>query len=266
MSDPKAVEKPMSTLCVIPTYNEAETIGQLLATVLATVPEVDVLVVDDSSPDGTGALVESARADQPRVHLVVRPAKEGLGAAYRAGFDWGLAHGYDLLVEIDADLSHDPRELPALLAMARDEADLVIGSRYVPGGSTVGWSRFRRALSRSGNAYVRMVLGLPLNDATAGYRVFRREVLEALPVSALTSSGYCFQIETAYQAWLKGFRLAEVPITFRERVAGASKMSSRIVIEALAQVARWSVVSGRGHRGRRRQPATQPTPVARAQR
>ncbi|TQS40314.1 polyprenol monophosphomannose synthase [Cryptosporangium phraense] len=246
----------MATLCVIPTYNEAETIVPLLTALLTTAPDVDVLVVDDGSPDGTARLVERLAGERPQVHLLERTAKEGLGAAYRAGFAWGLSHGYDLLVEMDADLSHDPDELPTLLAAVEAGADLVIGSRYAPGGSTVGWSKSRRALSRAGNLYVRALLGLPVRDSTAGYRVFRREVLERLPVGALTTSGYCFQIDTVYRAWLAGFRVVEVPVTFRERVAGSSKMSRRIVTEAIGQVTRWSWTN------RRRGPRTAGPAVA----
>jgi dolichol-phosphate mannosyltransferase len=232
----------MYTLCVIPTFNEAQTITRVIDGVLRHAPDADMLVVDDGSPDGTADLVEAMTADEPRIHLLRRTAKNGLGAAYRAGFDWGLQRGYDLFVEMDADLSHDPAELPALLA-ATATADVVIGSRYTAGGRTVGWSRFRQLISRSGNAYVQRMLGVPLSDTTAGYRVFRRHVLEDLPVRELTSTGYCFQIETAYLSWRRGFRVVEVPVTFREREAGSSKMSWHIVAEALAQVTRWGLAA-----------------------
>jgi glycosyltransferase involved in cell wall biosynthesis len=243
-------------LVVIPTYNEAATVGEALDRALAADPRVDVLVVDDASPDGTGKLVAERAAAEPRVHLLERDAKQGLGAAYRAGFAWGLARGYDALVEMDADLSHPPERLPALLD-GLDAADVVIGSRYVPGGRTVNWSRLREAISRGGNLYVRLALRLPVHDATAGYRAYRRQVLEALPVSAVRSGGYCFQIELAHRAWQQGFRVAEVPITFTERASGVSKMSQRIVLEALLRVAVWAV-SG----GRRRPPAPHPLSVA----
>jgi dolichol-phosphate mannosyltransferase len=232
----------MSSLCVIPTYNEARTIERVVRAVLdlAGDLDLDLLVVDDSSPDGTGEIVAALAAGEPRLHLLRRPVRDGLGGAYRAGFGWGLRRGYDTFVEMDADLSHDPASLPGLLRATR-HADVVIGSRYTAGGTTVGWSRRRRLISRSGNAYVRRALGLPIGDATAGYRVFRRTVLEALPVTALTSSGYCFQIETAYLAWRRGFRLTEVPVIFREREAGSSKMSVRIIAEALLRVTSWSL-------------------------
>jgi dolichol-phosphate mannosyltransferase len=231
-------------LVVIPTFNEAASVVEVLDRVLAADPRVDVLVVDDASPDGTAKLVEDRAADEPRVHLMERSGKQGLGAAYRAGFAWGLARDYDALVEMDADLSHPPDRLPALLD-GLASADLVIGSRYVPGGRTVNWSRAREAISRGGNAYVRLALGIPVHDATAGYRAYRRQVLEALPVSAVRSNGYCFQIELAHRTWQEGFRVVEVPITFTERAAGESKMSRQIVAEALARVAQWAVTGGR---------------------
>src|ERR671934_485936 len=228
----------VKALVVIPTYNEAGTIQEALQRVLTADARVDALVVDDGSPDGTATLVAAHAATQPRVHLLRRPAKQGLGAAYRAGFAWGLRRGYDALVEMDADLSHPAERLPALLD-GLDAADLVIGSRYVPGGRTVNWSRLREAISRGGNLYVRLALRLPVHDATAGYRAYRRQVLEALPVSAVRSGGYCFQIELAHRAWQQGFRVVEVPITFTERASGVSKMSNRIVAEALARGGLW---------------------------
>jgi dolichol-phosphate mannosyltransferase len=234
----------MRTLVVIPTYNEAETIAGLMEQVLAAHPGVDVLVVDDGSPDGTADIVDKAMTAEPRLHLLERSAKEGLGAAYRAGFRWGLDRGYDALVEIDADFSHPPDRLPALLG-ALEAADVAIGSRYVPGGATVGWSPARKAISRLGNAYVRFVIGLPVHDATAGYRAFRAEVLRALAVESSESNGYCFQIEMAHRAWQEGFRIVEVPITFTERVAGTSKMHRRIVLEALVRVTGWALTGGR---------------------
>ncbi|MCW2549446.1 MAG: Undecaprenyl-phosphate mannosyltransferase [Mycobacterium sp.] len=230
----------MTSLCIIPTYNEAETITDVIQAVLVATPTTHVLVVDDGSPDGTAGLVLGLMESDLRVRLLQRTSKSGLGSAYRAGFAWGLERDYQVFVEMDADLSHDPADLPALLA-ATKTADLVIGSRYVPGGRTIGWSRFRKLISRTGNAYVQRALGMPLSDATAGYRAFRRELLVDLPVSALTSSGYCFQIETAYLAWRHGFRVVEMPVTFRDRTAGSSKMSGRIVVEALAQVTRWGL-------------------------
>ena len=249
----------MSALVVIPTYNEIDSIEQVIAKVLAADRRADVLVVDDASPDGTGDLVAKLAEREPRVHLLRRAGKQGLGAAYRAGFAWGMERGYDALVEMDADLSHPPERLPALLD-GLDSADLVIGSRYVPGGETVNWSPLRQAISRGGNAYVRLALGLPVQDATAGYRAYRRAVLEALPVESVASNGYCFQVEMAHRTWQEGFRVAEVPITFTERASGVSKMSQRIVLEALLRVAVWAV-SG----GRRRARAPHPRSVASTQ-
>ena len=234
----------MRTLVVIPTYNEAESIAGLMEQVLAAHPGVDVLVVDDGSPDGTADIVDKAMTAESRLHLLERTAKEGLGAAYRAGFRWGLDRGYDALVEIDAGFSHPPDRLPALLG-ALKTADVAIGSRYAPGGATVGWSPTRKAISRLGNAYVRFVIGLPVHDATAGYRAFRAEVLRALAVESSESNGYCFQIEMAHRAWQEGFRIVEVPITFTERVAGTSKMHRGIVLEALVRVTGWALTGGR---------------------
>ncbi len=234
----------MRTLVVTPTYNEAESIGALVEQVLAVHPAVDVLVVDDGSPDGTADIVRKAMAGELRLHLLERSAKEGLGAAYRAGFRWGLARGYDALVELDADFSHPPGRLPALLE-ALETADVSIGSRYVPGGRTVGWSPVRKMISKLGNAYVRLAIGLPVHDATAGYRAFRSDVLRALAVESSESNGYCFQIEMAHRAWQEGFRIVEVPITFTERVSGTSKMHRRIVAEALLRVTGWALTGGR---------------------
>lgn len=234
----------MRALVVIPTFNEAESIETVIGKVIGADHRVEVLVVDDSSPDGTGDLVARLAGVDQRVHLLRRPAKQGLGVAYRAGFAWGMERGYGAMVEMDADLSHPPDRLPVLLDEL-ERADLVIGSRYVPGGSTVNWSPLRKLISRGGNAYVRLALGLPVHDATAGYRAYRREVLEALPVSAIESNGYCFQVETAHRTWREGFVVVEVPITFTERVSGVSKMSQRIVIEALLRVALWALTGGR---------------------
>jgi dolichol-phosphate mannosyltransferase len=231
-------------LVVIPTYNEAESIIEVVDRVLLADPRVEVLVVDDGSPDGTAKLVAVRGEGEPRVHLLERSGKQGLGAAYRAGFAWGLERGVDALVEMDADMSHPPDRLPALLD-GLDGADLVIGSRYVPGGRTVNWSRLREAISRGGNAYVRLALGIPVRDSTAGYRAYRRAVLEELPVAAVRSNGYSFQIEMAHRAWQEGFRVVEVPITFTERASGVSKMSRQIVAEALLRVTQWALTGGR---------------------
>jgi glycosyltransferase involved in cell wall biosynthesis len=231
-------------LAVVPTYNEAGSVAELARRALAADGRLQLLVVDDGSPDGTAALVKRLQAGEPRLHLLERAAKQGLGAAYRAGFDWGLSRGYDVLLEMDADLSHPPERLPALLDGLAG-ADLVIGSRYVPGGRTVNWSRAREAISRGGNTYVRLALRVPVHDCTAGYRAYRREVLEELPVEAVRSNGYCFQVEMAHKAWQEGFRVAEVPITFTERASGVSKMSRQIVAEALLRVTQWALTGGR---------------------
>jgi glycosyltransferase involved in cell wall biosynthesis len=234
----------MNALVIIPTYNEAETVTRVVTEVLAVEPRAEVLVVDDASPDGTGELVDKLTIELDRVHLLRRPAKGGLGAAYRAGFAWGLARPFDAFVEMDADMSHPPDRLPALLD-GLDEADLVIGSRYVEGGGTRNWSRLREAISRGGNAYVRIALGLQVRDATAGFRAYRRAVLEALDVAQVRSSGYCFQVELVHRTWQEGFRVLEVPITFTEREAGTSKMSRQIVAEALWRVTLWALTGGR---------------------
>jgi dolichol-phosphate mannosyltransferase len=246
----------MRALVVIPTYNEAESVVEVIDQVLAADPRVDVLVVDDGSPDGTAKLVLDRGEGEPRVQLMERSGKQGLGAAYRAGFGWGLERGYDALVEMDADLSHPPDRLPALLDGLAG-ADLVIGSRYVPGGRTVNWSQLREAISRGGNAYVRLALGMPVHDSTAGYRAYRREVLEALGVDTVHSNGYSFQVEMVHKTWQEGFVVTEVPITFTERASGVSKMSRQIVAEALLRVAQWALTGGR-----RRARAPHPRSVA----
>ncbi|HWD71730.1 MAG TPA: polyprenol monophosphomannose synthase [Actinomycetota bacterium] len=229
-----------AALVVIPTYNEADNIEAILTAVTTAVPEASVLVVDDGSPDGTGELVEKAIEADPRIHLLRGEGKRGLGQAYIAGFHWGLDHGYGLFVEMDADFSHDPAAIPDLLGAAA-EADVVVGSRYIPGGGVEGWSQRRHALSRAGNVYARLVLGFAVKDATGGFRCYRREVLEAVDLPGVRSNGYAFQIDMTYRAWRLGFRIAEVPITFRERELGTSKMSGSIVREALVAVARWGL-------------------------
>jgi dolichol-phosphate mannosyltransferase len=230
-------------LVIIPTYQERENIEVILPRVLEANPAVHVLVVDDGSPDGTGKIAEAMADDDPRVHVLHRTAKAGLGAAYVAGFDWGLAAGYGVLVEMDADGSHSPDQLPRLLR-ALDGADLVLGSRWVPGGAVVNWPRRREMLSRGGNLYTRLALGLQLRDATGGFRAYRRTVLEAVDYHAVDSQGYCFQVDLARRAVGAGFRISEVPITFVERERGESKMSGAIVREALWRVTQW----GTAHR------------------
>lgn len=227
------------TLVILPTYDERDTIEWVLARLLALPEHVDILVVDDSSPDGTGDLVRAAAATEPRVRLLSRPTKSGLGSAYLDGFRVALDGGYDLIVEMDSDLSHQPEELPALLRAAGASHDLTIGSRYVPGGSVTDWSTARVALSRGGNRYARFMLALPVHDATSGFRVYRRGLLEELVATPFHSDGYGFQIELVMRAWHGGSHIGEVPITFREREHGRSKISRRIVVEALWLVAAW---------------------------
>ncbi len=231
----------MRTLVVMPTYQEAENIADVLGRVRAAVPSADVLVVDDASPDGTDELAEAVGRELGGVEVLRRPVKQGLGPAYRAGFSVGLDRGYDVLVEMDADLSHDPAALPELLAAIEGGADLVIGSRYVPGGSVPGWPRHRLALSRAGNWYTSTMLGIDVRDATAGFRAYRAEILRKLELDSITTYGYGFQIEMAYAVLRLGGTVVEVPITFRDRVRGTSKMSLRIVGEAIWVVAWWGV-------------------------
>ena len=232
-------ERPRA-LVILPTYNERDTIELVIERLLALPERVDLLVVDDSSPDGTWELVQAVAQREPRVRLVERPTKAGLASAYLLGFRRGIDEGYDLLVEMDSDLSHDPDDLPRLLAAAR-EHDLVIGSRYVPGGSVTNWSRSRVALSKTGNLYARLMLGFPVRDATSGFRVFRPPLLARLLAHPIRSDGYGFQIELALRAWKDGASVAESPITFRERRHGQSKISRRIVVEALWLVTIWGV-------------------------
>lgn len=220
---------------VIPTYNEVENIGQLIPRILEQ-PRFRVLVVDDASPDGTGAAVGELAAADPRVSLLSRAGKLGLGTAYIAGFRRALAEGAEFIFEMDADFSHDPRYLPDLLSAAEQGGDLVIGSRYVPGGGTTDWGLLRQLISRGGNLYAGLILQMPLADATGGFRCYRRRVLEGLNLDAVRSNGYAFQIELAYRAYKAGFRIVEVPIIFPDRRVGKSKMSRRIVAEALVNV------------------------------
>jgi dolichol-phosphate mannosyltransferase len=225
-------------LVVIPTYNERDNVEAIVERVTASVAEANVLIVDDHSPDGTGKIADEIAAADPRVHVVHRTAKAGLGGAYIAGFGWGLEHGFDVLVEMDADGSHAPEQLSRLLDALRD-ADLVIGSRWVPGGAVVNWPKSRELLSRGGNLYTRIALGIDLRDATGGYRAYRRAVLEEIDYRSVVSEGYCFQVDLAWRAARGGFRVVEVPITFAERERGESKMSGSIVREALWRVTQW---------------------------
>ena len=240
----------MKVCVVLPTYNEAGTIGEVIARVLASTPDVDILVADDNSPDGTGKLADDIAAREQRVRVLHRPGKAGLGPAYVAGFKDALARGYDAVIEMDADLSHSPEDIPRLIDAAAT-ADVVLGSRYAPGGGTRNWSKSRERLSRVGNAYARLALRVPVHDATAGFRIYRREVLEELPLDDVSSAGYGFQIEMLWRAWLAGFKVVEIPIVFTERREGVSKMSRAIVAEALKNIAVWGTKrarpSGRPH-------------------
>jgi dolichol-phosphate mannosyltransferase len=235
-------EPPGPVLVVIPTYEERENLGPIVTRLHAAVPAADVLVVDDASPDGTGELAEEMAAADPRIRVLHRAGKAGLGAAYLAGFRHALSGEHQVVVEMDADGSHAPEDLPALLdALTEPGADLVLGSRYVPGGEVVNWPAHREWLSRGANLYARMALGAPIQDITAGYRVYRRQVLEELDLDSVISQGYCFQIDLAWRAFQAGFRVVEVPITFTERERGSSKMDGSVMAEAFVNVARWGL-------------------------
>ncbi|OLT15938.1 dolichol-phosphate mannosyltransferase [Serinicoccus sp. CNJ-927] len=234
---------PLRRVCVcIPTYQERASLPGVVARLRSAVPLAEVLVIDDASPDGTGALAEDLAATDPQIHVLHRRAKEGLGPAYLAGFDWAAGRGYDAVVEMDADGSHQPEQLPALLAAAQDDggADLVIGSRWVPGGSVHRWPLHRRGLSVGANTYVRLSLGIPVRDATAGFRVYRLPRLTSLLATPVASQGYCFQVDLTLRAVDAGLEVREVPIAFVERVEGASKMTDAIVREAVVRVGGWA--------------------------
>jgi dolichol-phosphate mannosyltransferase len=236
-----------TTLVIIPTFNESENLESIVSRVQLHQPDVHVLVVDDNSPDGTGDIADKLAVDE-RVDVLHRPGKGGLGAAYLAGFDWGIKRGFDVLVEMDADGSHDPEELAGLLSAIDRGADLVLGSRWVPGGSVVNWPKYRELISRCGNLYARLMLGIPLRDATGGYRAFTRTTLEGLNLREVASQGYCFQVDLARRALTAGFTVVEVPITFVERIRGESKMSNVIVLEALWRVTVWGLARIVGRR------------------
>jgi dolichol-phosphate mannosyltransferase len=229
-----------SALVIIPTYNESENIVPLVLRVLAAVPDAGVLIVDDGSPDGTGAIADRLADTHRGVHVLHRTEKEGLGAAYLAGFAWGIAAGFARLVEMDADGSHHPEELPGMLSLL-DDNDLVLGSRWVPGGSVENWPLRRLALSRGGNLYTRVALGIRIKDATGGFRAFRSDALQTIDLTSVASHGYCFQVDLLWRALERGLRVVETPITFTERLAGESKMSGSIVRESLARVTRWGL-------------------------
>ncbi len=227
-------------LVIIPTYNEAENIKAIVSRVRSAVPDADVLVADDNSPDGTGKIADEITGQDGQVHVLHRKGKEGLGAAYLAGFAWGMEHGYGVLIEMDADGSHQPEELPRLLTALKG-ADLVLGSRWVPGGRVVNWPKYREFLSRGGSTYSRFLLGVPIRDVTGGFRAFRAETLKGLGLAEVASQGYCFQVDLARRAVAAGYHVVEVPITFVERELGDSKMNRDIVVEALWRVTAWGV-------------------------
>jgi dolichol-phosphate mannosyltransferase len=229
-------------LVIVPTYDERENLALIAERLHAAVPAAHLLVVDDNSPDGTGQVADELAAAHAWAHVLHRAEKTGLGGAYIAGFGWALARDYGVVVEMDADGSHAPEQLPTLLA-ALDRADLVLGSRWVAGGRIVNWPKHREVISRMGNLWTRVALGLPLKDATGGFRAYRREVLERLSLDEVASAGYCFQVDLAWRAWRNGFDVVEVPITFVERERGESKMSRRIVAEALLRVGWWGLTS-----------------------
>jgi len=244
----------MRPLVVIPTYNESENIERMLGRIHECLPSAGVLVVDDGSPDGTAAIVKRVAAERDDVNLLERAGKSGLGSAYRAGFAWGLERGYDAFIEIDADFSHDPAALPTLVAPLEEGYDVAIGSRYIEGGSIPNWAWHRHLLSRGGNIYASTMLGLGVADSTAGYRCYSAGILRRLDLERVRAEGYGFQIEMTYRAKQHGARVIEVPISFVDRTAGESKMSSFIVIEALALVTWWAL--GRLARPLRRRAGT----------
>ncbi|MGP7999359.1 MAG: polyprenol monophosphomannose synthase [Streptosporangiaceae bacterium] len=251
---------PVGRVAVImPTYNERENLEAMAARVRAAVPDADLLVVDDNSPDGTGELADKLAAEDSHVHVLHRPGKGGLGAAYLAGFGWALDNGYGAMVEMDADGSHQPEQLPALLD-ALGGADLVLGSRWVAGGRTVNWPKSREIISRGGSLYSRLMLGIPLRDATGGFRAYRADTLRAIGLDDIHSQGYCFQIDLARRTLGAGLRVTEVPITFVERVHGTSKMSKSIVLEAFWRVGWWGLAGRwarlRGQPGHGQRPAS----------
>jgi dolichol-phosphate mannosyltransferase len=238
---PESPRPPLRRVAVlIPTYNERDTLPLTVSGVRRVVPDADVVVLDDSSPDGTGDVADRLAADDDRVHVIHRAEKEGLGAAYLAGFRWALDAGYDAVVEMDADGSHAPEHLPALLAAA-SEADAVIGSRWVPGGKVVNWPLHRRALSVGGNLYVKALLGMPVNDATAGFRVYRADALRTMGLDDVASQGYCFQTDLTWRAVRSGLTVVEVPITFVERTVGDSKMDRDVMTESLRLISGWGI-------------------------
>ena len=251
----EAIEFIGRVAVVIPTYNEKENIRPITGRVRTAVPGADLLIVDDNSPDGTGKIADELAAADKHIHVLHRPAKAGLGAAYVTGFQAALDRGYDTIVEMDADGSHQPEDLPRLLA-ALTSADMVLGSRWMPGGKTLNWPKSREFLSRAGNSYARIMLGIPLRDITGGYRAYRASALWKIGLEDVQSVGYCFQIDLVRRALREGLEVAEIPITFVERTRGASKMSKAIVREALWRVTRWGIA------GRLRRPQIPASDVA----
>lgn len=245
------------TLVIIPTYNEKDNVEHIVPAVLAVCPQADVLVVDDNSPDGTGRLADQLAAANPRIHVLHRAGKQGLGRAYIAGFKWALEHAYDYIMEMDADFSHDPRSVPALRAAAEQGADLALGSRYVGGIRVLNWPMNRLLLSTGAALYVRLITGMPFTDPTGGFKCYRRRVLEAIALDAIESNGYSFQVEMTHTAWHLGFTIVEVPIVFEERRDGESKMSGGIINEALWMV--WKLWARCGFR-RKPQQTANPAP------
>ncbi len=238
---PEAVSADLGrVLVIIPTYNELDALPLILSRVQNSVPTVEILIVDDNSPDGTGGIADQWVSENPGIHVMHRLGKGGLGAAYLAGFAWGLQQGFDVLVEMDADGSHQPEQLPSLLA-ALEYSDLVLGSRWVKGGGTENWSKNRELLSKGGNYYTKVMLGIDIDDSTGGYRAFKASALRSLDLHEVASQGYCFQVDLAWRAKQRGFVVTEVPITFVERQVGSSKMSRKIVTEALWRVTVWGV-------------------------
>lgn len=225
----------MKILIIIPTYNELENLPKLLPVVLSKDSSIEVLIVDDNSPDGTAAFVESQMENNDRIHLIKRPSKQGLGTAYIAGFKYALQNNFHLIFEMDADFSHDPNEIPRFLVEIKN-SDVVLGSRYISGVNVVNWPMRRLLLSSFANFYTHIITGMPVHDSTGGFKCFRREVLEAIDLDKVTSNGYAFQIEMTFKAWKKGFKVKEIPIIFVDRVKGKSKMSKKIVREAVTMV------------------------------
>jgi dolichol-phosphate mannosyltransferase len=233
----------MRTLVCIPTYQEADNVDRFLRTVRTAAPDADILVCDDNSPDGTGDIADKTAAELGRVDVLHRPGKEGLGAAYREGFRWGLDHGYDVIVQMDCDFSHDPAVIDQLLAIMAEGVDCAIGSRYVPGGSTPGWPLHRRMLSKYGNRYTAAVLRLGIKDATGGFRAYANRTLEVIDIDSTRANGYAFQSEVALRMVEHHLKLREIPITFVDRQYGTSKMSVKIMVESMARVTSWGIKS-----------------------